>query len=237
MNATLGRLFLLPVPIADGAWDTLPAQAIALAKELRYLFVENLRTSRRHLKGMHPDLVIDERQFSEMDKHEGPDLKQLESWLKAGYDVGVLSEAGCPGVADPGAELAAAAHKLGATVVPVAGPSSILLALMASGMNGQRFAFQGYLPVKNPERRKQIQLLEAQSKKEGMTQIFIETPYRNNAMLDDLLQGCSGSTRICIALGLTGEKAWVQTRTVENWNKNARPELPKEPAVFLFLAT
>lgn len=228
---------MLPVPIADGAWDTLPAQAVSLAKDLRYLFVENLRTARRHLKALHPDLVIDERQFSELDKHQGPDIKQLEKWLRAGHDVGVLSEAGCPGVADPGAELAAAAHRLGATVIPVVGPSSILLALMASGLNGQRFAFQGYLPVKNPERRKQIQTLEAQSKKEGMTQIFIETPYRNNPMLEDLLQACSGGTRICIAMGLTGEKAWVRTQTVDSWKKGERPDLPKEPAVFLFLAS
>lgn len=234
MTPASGILYLLPVPLADDAWSTLPAQAVSLAGELRFFAVENLRTARRFLKGLHPSLVIDERQFSELDKHDGPDLATVRSWLQAGHGVGVLSEAGCPGIADPGAALAAEAHRIGARVVPVTGPSAILLALMGSGLNGQRFAFQGYLPVKSPERLKRISALEAQARRDGQTQIFIETPYRNAALLQDLLQACSPTTRLCVASGLTGSAERIVTRTVAQW-RTAPPVVEKEPTVFLFL--
>jgi len=230
-----GRLILLPVPIADGALHTLPAAVSTHTAVLRHYFVEALRTARRTLRALHPTLPIDDIQFAEINEHTPPDLRTLRAWLEAGHDVGVMSEAGCPGIADPGAALAAEAHRLGAAVVPVVGPSSILLALMASGLNGQRFAFGGYLPAKAPARGQRIAALEAHSRREGQTQIFIETPYRNAALLDDFLQTCDPQTWLCIAQSLTGPAEWVRTRRVAEWRAD-KPALQKAPAVFCMLA-
>jgi 16S rRNA (cytidine1402-2'-O)-methyltransferase len=180
-------------------------------------------------------MVIDTIQFSEIDKHKGPDVKQLKVWLNAGIDVGVMSEAGCPGVADPGAELVAATHNMGAEVIPLTGPSSILLALMASGLNGQSFAFAGYLPLKEPARSKKIQMVEQRSQNEQQTQIFIETPYRNSALLSELLKVCKNNTRLCIAQNITAKNAVIKTKTIAEWKKEI-PRLEKAPAVFLILA-
>lgn len=230
-----GTLFLIPVPIADGAIHTLATEVLQRTEKLRHYCVENLRTARRALRAMHAGLVIDEIHFSEIDKHSGPDLPTLKKWLLEGADVGVMSEAGCPGVADPGAELVAAAHAVGARVVPLTGPSSILLALMASGLNGQRFAFVGYLPQKAPERGQRIAALEAQSRKEGQTQIFIETPYRNGALLDDLLKHCGPETRLCIAQNISAPDEAIGTKTIRGWQAQ-KPLLAKAPAVFCLLA-
>lgn len=236
MNTTArGALILVPVPIAEGALYTLAPEVVSYTETLRHYFVENLRTARRALRAIHRTLPIDDIQFSEIDKHAGPDLQTLEAWLHAGHDVGVMSEAGCPGVADPGAELVAAAHRIDARVLPLTGPSSILLALMASGLNGQRFAFQGYLPQKAPERGQRIMALEAGSRREGQTQIFIETPYRNAAMLDDLLKHCAAETRLCIAQNIGRTDAFIQTKKIAVW-RNERPQMHKAPAVFCLLA-
>lgn len=213
----------------------LAPEAVEWTERLRYYFVENLRTARRTLRAIHRTLPIDDLQFSEIDKHTGPDLRALETWLVAGNEVGVMSESGCPGVADPGAELVAVAHRVGARVLPLTGPSSILLALMASGLNGQRFAFQGYLPQKAPERGQRIAALEAQSRREGQTQIFIETPYRNAALLEDLLKHCGAETRLCIAQNIGATDAFIQTKKVAAW-RSATPALQKAPAVFCLLA-
>lgn len=235
MSTQSGTLYLIPVPIADGALQTLSPEITEYTLQIKHFFVENLRTARRFLKSIHPSLVIDELSFSEIDKHEGPDTGTLKKWLLSGHSVGILSEAGCPGIADPGADLVSVAHTIGSTVVPLVGPSSILLALMASGLNGQSFAFQGYLPVKHPMRDQKITALEALSRKEQQTQIFIETPYRNNAMLEDLLKGCQQNTRLCIAQNITAANAFLKTKTIAQW-KQEKPILEKEPAVFLLLA-
>jgi 16S rRNA (cytidine1402-2'-O)-methyltransferase len=229
-----GRIFLIPIPIAEDGLHTLPHEVSEHTTRLTHYFAENVRTARRFLRSLHAALVIDTLQFSEIDKHTGPDMALLKSWLKDGHDVGIMSEAGCPGIADPGAELVAIAHSLGAKVVPLTGPNSLVLALMASGLNGQSFAFNGYLPVKEPMRSQRIKDLEARSVKENQTQLFIETPYRNGQLLADLLKHCKLKTRICIAQNITAPDAYIKTQTVADWSK-AIPSLGKMPAVFLLL--
>ncbi len=229
-----GYLCLIPIPIADGALETLPQEVTRYTGEIAHYFVENVRTARRFLRSLHPTLVIDSLQFSEIDKHTGADTTLLRNWLKDGINVGVMSEAGCPGIADPGANLVAIAHEIGATVIPLTGPNSLILALMASGLNGQSFSFTGYIPVKDPMRSKRIKDLEALSQKEKQTQLFIETPYRNDALLADLLKHCSPRTRICIAQNITAADSFIKTKTAAEWSKDI-PVLGKIPAVFLML--
>lgn len=230
-----GTLYMIPLPIAEEALHTLPAQVATVTAGLRHYFAENVRTARRFLRTLHPALVLEEIQFSEIDKHAGADMGLLRRWLAEGQSIGVMSEAGCPGIADPGSVLAAAAHAAGARVVPVAGPSALLLAMMASGLNGQSFAFGGYLPVKEPARGKAIKEAEARSGTLGQTQLFIETPYRNNQMLQDLVKHCQPGTRICIAMDVTGPAEYIKTNTAAYWKTNP-PQLPKAPAIFLILA-
>lgn len=202
---------------------------------MRHYFVENARTARRFLRALHKDLVLEQIEMSEIDKHSGPDTSLLRRWLKEGHNIGVMSEAGCPAIADPGSVLVAAAHEMGAKVQPLTGPSSIILALMASGLNGQSFAFHGYLPVKEPARSKRIKELEATSARDKQTQIFIETPYRNNPLLADLLKACHPATKICVAQDISGPSELITTRTSQAWKQNL-PQLEKVPAVFLLLA-
>ncbi len=229
-----GRLYLIPIPIAEGALQTLPPEVTQYTGNITHYFAENTRTARRFLRLLHPALVIDSLQFSEIDKHAGADIALLRTWLKDGHDVGVLSEAGCPGIADPGADIVAVAHDAGAQVVPLTGPNSLILALMASGLNGQSFSFVGYLPVKDPMRSKRIKELEAISVKEKQTQLFIETPYRNDSLAADLLKNCNPGTRICIAQNITAPDAFIKTKTASAWNRE-RPVLGKTPTVFLML--
>ena len=230
-----GTLYMIPLPIADGMLNTLSPKVGETVLTIKHYFVENVRTARRFLKALHPSIVIDDLHFSEIDKHKGPDTNQLKQWLNNGYAVGVMSESGCPGIADPGAEMASVAQNIGANVIPLSGPNSLLLALMASGLNGQSFAFNGYLPVKEPARSQRIKQLEQISKKENQTQLFIETPYRNNNMVDDLLKNCQEQTRVCIAQNVTAENEYIKTKTVASWKKQ-KPTLEKLPAVFLLLA-
>jgi len=231
----LGSLYLIPLPLADGAIQTLPEEVKHHTLQIRHYFVENVRTARRFLKILHPSLVIDSIIFSEIDKHNGADIQLLKSWLKEGYEIGIMSEAGCPGIADPGAELVSIAQGMDATVTPLTGPNSMILALMASGLNGQSFCFNGYLPVKEPHRSQRIKALEQLSQKEKQTQLFIETPYRNNLLLSDFLKHCQNSTRLCIAMNLTTADAFIKTKTIADWKKE-KTELGKFPAVFLILA-
>lgn len=230
-----GTLYMIPVPLSTEGMHTLAPEVGQHCKALKHFFVENIREARRFLKATDRDIDIDTLSFSETNRNTELDIRQLKTWLQQGFDVGVLSDAGCPGIADPGAELAAAAHGIGANVCPLTGPSSILLALMASGLNGQSFAFNGYLPVKEPERSKKIKSLELHSSKENQTQIFIETPYRNNAILQDLLRHCQAKTRLCIAVNITAPDQHIRTKTVAEWVKE-NTSLPKQPAIFLFLA-
>ncbi|MFI5195846.1 MAG: SAM-dependent methyltransferase [Chitinophagales bacterium] len=232
--ANTGTLYLIPIPIADGALQTLSQEVAQHTAHITHYFAEHTRTARRFLRLLHPTLIIDSLYFSEIDKHTGPDTALLRTWLKDGHDVGLMSEAGCPGIADPGADLVAIAHSIGASVMPLVGPNSLILALMASGLNGQSFCFVGYLPVKDPMRTKRIKELESLSVKEKQTQLFIETPYRNDQLLADLLKHCHPGTRICIAQNITGTDAFIKTKSVAEWKKQV-PVLGKTPAVFLML--
>ena len=234
-NMPSGKLYLIPVPIAEGKNKTLSEEVGLILPSIKHFFVENVRTARRFIKSVHPDAVIDSLQFSEINKHNGVDATLLKTWLKEGHDVGVMSESGCPGIADPGADVVALAQQMNIEVMPLVGPSSITLSLMASGFNGQSFCFNGYLPVKDPERSKQIKLLEAASLKYRQTQIFIETPYRNNALLNDLLKHCNENTRLCIAYYLTSDTSFVKSKTIKQW-KSENCVLEKQPCVFLILA-
>lgn len=233
MNSDLSaKIYLIPVPIAEDGWAAIPAQNYELATRLRFYVVENARTARRMLRQMSATLPLEEITFSEIDKHGGPDEKLFQQWLKEGYEIGIMSEAGCPGVADPGSRLVALAHQSGAQVIPLTGPSSILLALMASGLNGQSFSFEGYLPVKEPLRGQKIRQLEADSRKTRQTKICIETPYRNNHLLTDLIKNTAPDTLLCIALHIGSASESIQTKSIAQWKKET-PQLPKAPAVFL----
>jgi len=230
----MAELYLLPNILHEGNWqDVLPASVPAIIAKTKYYIVENIRTTRRFLKQVDRDTNIDQLTFFELNKHT--DDKGISEYLKPlsqGEHVAVISEAGCPGVADPGASIVRLAHQKGIKVVPVVGPSSILLSVMASGLNGQNFAFNGYLPVKPGERVKAISALENKVVVGGQTQIFIETPYRNNSLTADLLKTCAPSTLLCIAANLTGENEFIATKTIDQWRKLV-PDLHKQPAIFL----
>lgn len=227
--------YLIPVPIAEDAAQTCPPELIAVTRRLQFYVVESARTARRMLRAWHPHLILESIEFLEIDKHQGPDMALFRRWLREGKEIGLMSEAGCPAVADPGSELVAAAHEAGARIRPLTGPSSIMLALMASGLAGQSFAFWGYLPVKEPARSTRIKALEAASRKDAQTQIFIETPYRNDVMLADLIKNCASATRICVAQNLTSPNERIIMQPVADWRKK-EILLEKTPAVFLIQA-
>ncbi len=230
----MATLYLIPTTLGDTTIEkVLPAEIMNVVKNLHYFVVENTRTARRHLKKMVPEIVIDDLDFKELNEHSKQfELEMLLEPVRQGFDVGILSEAGCPGVADPGADLVRLAHQNGIKVVPLVGPSSILLSLMASGMNGQNFAFIGYLPVKPPERAKAIRDIERNSSRDKQTQIFIEAPYRNTKLVEDLLSVCNEQTLLCIAVDLTLESEFVVTKTISAWKKSV-PDINKRPAIFL----
>lgn len=227
-------LYLVPNVLSEGDWQAvLPAGIHGVLTHTRHFIVENVRTARRFMKQVNPDIVIDDCTFYELNKHTlDTDIPRFLIAAEQGHDIAVISEAGCPGVADPGADVVKMAHRKGIKVVPLVGPSSILLALMASGLNGQNFAFNGYLPVKPNERQRVISALEKKLKTENQTQIFIETPYRNNHLVGDLLKTCSPSTLLCIAADVTGANEFISTKTIHDW-KNKTPDLHKIPAIFL----
>ena len=228
-------VYLVPLPIAEGAIQTLSPDVVKYTAELIHYFAEDLRTARRFIKSLHPQMSVEPIVFAEMNKQVPLDKDLFRKWLREGKAVGIMSEAGCPGIADPGAELVAVAHSMNVQVVPLTGPSSILLAIMASGLSGQCFAFEGYLPIKDPMRGKRIKELELRSAKEKQTQAFIETPYRNNPLLADLLKYCNTHTRLCIAQNITAENAFIRTKTIAEWRTDV-PVLDKQPAVFLLLS-
>lgn len=229
-------LYLVPVTLdADSAPErVLPAFNLELLRELRHFVVENVRSARRFLRRCHSDFPIDECTFAVLDEHTAPaDVAPMLAPLERdGMPMGVISEAGCPAVADPGADLVAVAQRRGLKVVPLVGPSSILLALMASGFNGQSFAFNGYLPIHQPQRRQKLQEMERRIDRERQTQIFIETPYRNNRLIDELCQTLPGTRLLCVASGLTGPHERVRTMPLSKW-KTAPKEFDKIPAIFL----
>jgi len=233
-----GTLWLLPVALGDTPWEQcLPAVTRETACRLTHFVAENAKTARAELKRLgHPlplrDLAIE--QLPEAPK--AADVERLLAPLREGHDLGLMSEAGCPAVADPGALLVRRAHELEIAVKPLVGPSSLLLALMASGLDGQRFAFHGYLPAREPERSRRIAELQQESARQKQTQIFIETPYRNRALFAALLLNCRPATRLCLATDLTLPSEQIATRRIADWKASAPPNLDKRPTVFLLLA-
>jgi len=236
-----GTLYLIPNTLGEGDADALdavlPAPVRARAAALRYYIGENAKTTRAFLKKVGTEQPIQEIEIRELNVNTpAGEIDKLLAPVLAGTDAGLVSEAGCPAVADPGALLVRRAHERGVKVVPFVGPSSILLALMASGLNGQSFAFHGYLPVDATERAKRLRELELTSRKGKQTQIFIETPYRNRALLDTLLATCAPSTLVCVAVDLTLQTEMIRSHTVADWKKIPALDLHKRPAIFLILA-
>lgn len=232
MTATV---YLIPSLLHEEGLPSIPTYITGIVKQCQVLFVENERTARRYLKTLAKEIVIDDYEWFTM-AVDDETAKAFRKKINEGKRIGIISEAGCPGIADPGQQLVSIAHEMNIEVKPLVGPNSILLALMASGMNGQQFKFNGYLPIQNPERNKAIKDLESESAKKNCTQIFIETPYRNNQLIDALLNNCQPSTKICVAVDLTSEIEFIKTRSVTEWKKD-KPDIHKRPAIFLLHAS
>lgn len=233
-----GRLYLIPVPLAEGAEKSSYTMIHHdIINSIDTYVVENEKTARRFLKSAGITIPQSDLILYDYGKHtrDKMDYNQVFAHVSKGKDLGLMSEAGCPGVADPGADIVAEAHKRGIRVIPMVGPSSILLALMASGFNGQKFTFHGYLPIDKSDRTKRIKDLESQSFREKITQIFIETPFRNNQLLTELLRIAKPSTKLCIAANITGDEEFIKTCTVQEWQQQT-PDLHKIPAIFLLFA-
>jgi len=229
-------LFLIPVELGDTPQErVLPPYNREVILGIRHFIVEEVRSARRFLKRVDKDIDIDALTFYPMGKHA--DAALFASYLKpleAGEDMGVISEAGCPAVADPGADVVAIAQRKGFKVVPLVGPSSMIMAVMASGLNGQSFAFNGYLPIDPADRERRLRQLETRAVQEHQTQLFIETPYRNEKLFKTLCQVLRPQTRLCIAAGITTADEWIRTLTVAEWRRTTLPNLSKTPAIFLF---
>lgn len=228
-------LYLIPVTLGETEVDkVLPSYNREIILGIKDFIVENIRSARRFLRAVSKEVNIDELTFYELNEHT--DVRTIGNYLDAlkdGRPMGVISEAGCPAVADPGADVVDLAQRQGLKVIPLVGPSSIILSVMASGMSGQSFSFNGYLPAKPQERAAKLKFLEARARKEKQTQIFIETPYRNAKMIESILQVCKPETKLCIAAGITCENEYIVTKTVAQWKKAKVPELGKIPAIFL----
>lgn len=232
-----GRLYLIPSPLGDNdPAEVIPGPTLALLQNIKTYVVEEVRTARRYLSKAGLKGHIEELEFHELNEHTTPqEVEAYAHLFDDGNDVGLISEAGLPAVADPGAALVALCHRCDIEVVPQVGPSSLMMALMSSGLNGQSFAFTGYLPAKTDERRNAIKAIEKQSAAHHQSQICIETPYRNDSFFADLVQYCQPSTRICVAVNITMPDAFIKTKTAGEWKKN-RPEIGKRPCVFIILA-
>lgn len=227
-------LWLLPSSMSDGpVSDVLPARNIEVARSLRYFIVENVRTARRFLKRCDPSIDINELTFFVLNTHTHPEeLATMLEPMDAGHDMGVISEAGCPAIADPGADIVALVHERGYNVEPLVGPSSIILGLMASGFNGQSFAFLGYLPIDARQRGERLKEMERRIMRENQTQIFIETPYRNNRLIAELVKALPAGLKLCAASDLTGARQLVTTQTLGRW-ASARYDYDKTPTIYL----
>ena len=232
----MSTVYLVPSVLDDAAIKTIPSYIIDAVKDCQVIFAENERTTRRFLKSICKEIVIDDYEWFTIHKAEEEQKNSFRQKITEGKNIAIVSEAGCPGIADPGQILIELAQQLNVTVKPLVGPSSILLALMASGMNGQQFEFVGYLPIDIAERSRVVKEMEITSQKKHSTQIFIETPYRNNQLVETLLKTCKPTTKICIAAELTGVNEYVKTKTVENWKKE-KTDFHKKPVIFLLLAT
>lgn len=231
----IGKVYLIPNELYQNVINTIPNYVIDAVKDCQVFFVENEKTARRFFKKIWNEIVIDNYEWYNIHKSEINEVKEFVQLLKEGKNIGIVSDAGCPGIADPGQILIAAAQQVNAIVKPLVGPSSILLALMASGMNGQCFKFNGYLPIDNLERKKKIKELELESLKTACTQIFIETPYRNNQLINDVIVTCNNNTKFCIAYNITDTSENICTKTIANWKKNI-PNIHKHTAIYLINA-
>ncbi len=229
------QVFLIPSVLDETAIQTIPTYIIDAVKQCQVIFAENERTARRFLKSLCRDIIIDDYEWFTIHKAETEMINTFRQKIEASKNIAIISEAGCPGIADPGQLLIAVAQEMNADVKPLVGPSSILLALMASGMNGQQFEFVGYLPIDNLERHKAITTLELASQKKNSTQIFIETPYRNNQLLDTLLKTCKPATKLCIASELTSANEYIKTKSIADWKKE-KTDFHKKPVIFLIQA-
>jgi 16S rRNA (cytidine1402-2'-O)-methyltransferase len=231
----MGKVYLIPTFLDGENLQTLPAYIQDTIKDCQMFFVENERSARRYLKKLWKEIVIDSYQWHAIDKTEELAIGPFKQALSGGKNIGIISEAGCPGIADPGQLLIAVAQQMGATVIPLVGPNSILMALMASGMNGQQFSFTGYLPIDTSLRMKALKELELESAKKKSTQIFIETPYRNNQLIELACKALKDTTRFCIACDITGTNETIRTKTILDWKKHP-PDIHKRPAIFLLYA-
>lgn len=230
-----GVIYMIPCPIAEGEWErVLPAPNGDVMRSIDYFVVENTRTARRFLSKVGMGRPIETLTFAELNEHTDPrEVERLIAPVLEGKDCGVISEAGLPGVADPGAAIVAAAHRHGVKVVPLVGPSSILMALMASGQNGQSFAFNGYLPIKPAERLQALRRFEKRAQAEGQAQIFIEAPYRNQKLFDDMLKNLAPDSMLTVAVDISGAEEYVQTAPVKAWRNRKTPDINKRPAIFI----
>lgn len=226
---------MIPSFLDEEAIQTIPAYVMDCIKTCEVFFVENERSARRFIKALDKSFIIDQYEWITIHKTEELARSEFRNRAEEGKIIGILSEAGCPGIADPGQFLAGLAQEMDIAVMPLVGPSSVLLALMASGMNGQHFRFSGYLPIESHARLQSIRALEAESAKTNCTQIFIETPYRNNQLFEILLKTCKPNTRLCVAVNITGREETIRTKTITQW-KSAIPEMHKQPAIFLIQA-
>lgn len=233
-----GKLFLIPTIIGEGTEEkTLPAFVRDKIKDIDIFIVENIRTARRFMKKMYKEKDIDSTLFYSYGKHDKLDLQEeFLPPIYQGKDIGIISEAGVPCVADPGSKIVDFAHKFQIEVVPLVGPSSILLSLISSGLNGQNFAFNGYLPIDKSERSKKIKDLEVLSRRTKQTQIFMETPYRNIPLFESILKVCSKNTKLCIAANITLDSENIKTKTIEEWRLSNPPNIHKSPTIFLIYA-
>jgi 16S rRNA (cytidine1402-2'-O)-methyltransferase len=232
-------IYLIPSFLSENSVETIPPYVMKAVQNCQVIFAENERTARRFLKSMDREIVIDNFEWHTIHKPGTGNDQQLMGFFRQGIkenkNIAIISEAGCPGVADPGQLLVHEAQKMNATVVPFVGPNSILLALMASGLNGQHFTFLGYLPIDNMERVKKIKEIEEESAKRKSTQIFIETPFRNNKMIETILQNCKPTTQLCIASELTSADEWIKTKSIAEW-KTEKIDLHKKPVIYLLMS-
>lgn len=225
------KVFLVPAPLFEGASADIPDWVQKKAVSISFYFAENIRTTRRVLKLYDKDVIIDNISFEEMNHKHALNFNKFKEWIKAGHEIGIMSEAGIPAIADPGAQLVAIAQEMGAMIIPMTGPSSILLALTGSGLNGQQFEFLGYLPIDNAARNKQFKIIEEKALK-GITQIFIETPYRNTSLFQQILKNIHPQLMLCVAAELTAPQALVQTLSIIDWTRQTI-DLHKRPCIFL----
>ncbi len=237
MKGTKGTLYLIPCPISEqtDVYDVTPHANKRVIDSLEYFIVENLRSARRFLSKAKIERAIDQLEFRELNEHttSHKDIEDMVAPIEAGRSAGVISEAGVPAVADPGALVVAECHKRGIKVVPLVGPSSIIMALMASGLNGQSFAFNGYLPIKEPERSRTIRGFERRAQSEGQSQIFIEAPYRNVKLFELMVKILSPTTLLTVAVDITAPTEIIITKNVDGWRKTAMPEMNKKPTIFI----